>query len=87
MKRCSKKAFALCPDRFFCGCVDDATFTEGSECDAFNKQALKIMSNGDHIRSMDDLELAKFLSTWAQHPFDWRQNPEATCWWIREPWK
>ena len=87
MKRCSQKAFSLCPDRDFCGCVDDATFAEGSECDAFNKQSLKIMSNGDRIRSMDDEELTEFLNAWAQKPFAWKQEPGTTGWWIKEPWK
>lgn len=38
MLKCSKEAFAACPDRHLCGCPNEATFTEGSECDQFNRQ-------------------------------------------------
>jgi len=37
MLRCSEKAYAQCPDRHLCGPIEDATFTEDSECAAFNQ--------------------------------------------------
>lgn len=37
MKRCSAFAYSICPDRSFCGKLEDAVFTEGSECDDFNE--------------------------------------------------
>ena len=58
MLKCSKKAFAACPDRLRCACLTDATFTEGSECDKFNRQIMdKPMTHGDQIRAMSDEEL------------------------------
>lgn len=63
MLRCSKEAFAACPDRHGCGCPDEATFTEGSDCDKFNRQfANHTMTNADRIRAMSDEELADFLA-------------------------
>lgn len=38
MLKCSKEAFAACPDRKGCGIIEEAVFTEGSECDMFNRQ-------------------------------------------------
>ena len=38
MLRCSKKAFAKCPSSYLCGTREDATFTEDSECAAFNRE-------------------------------------------------
>ena len=37
MKRCSAFAYSICPDRFFCGKLEDAVFMDGSECDEFNE--------------------------------------------------
>ena len=63
MQRCSKKAYAMCPTRHLCGPVEEATFTEDSECSTFNREvADKPMTNADHIRAMSDEELAVFLS-------------------------
>lgn len=62
MLRCSPEAFAKCPTRHICGNIQDATFTEGSECDLFNRSvADKPMTNGDWIRAMSDEELAEFI--------------------------
>lgn len=62
MLKCSEKAFAKCPSRHLCGMRADATFTEGSECDAFNREVEgKPMTNADRIRTMSDEELAKWL--------------------------
>ena len=42
--------------------VEEATFTEGSECDEFNRQiGSKPMTHGDQIRAMGDEELAKLI--------------------------
>lgn len=38
MQRCSERAWLRCPDRFLCGPVEDCTFTDDSECAAFNAQ-------------------------------------------------
>ena len=62
MMKCSKKAFAMCPTRHLCGTLDDATFTEESECAAFNNAVEdKPITNADCIRDMTDEELCKFL--------------------------
>ncbi len=74
MLRCSPKAYAQCPDRHLCGPIEDATFTEGSECSAFNRSVEdKPMTYGDCFRAMSDDELACFLcnfrsDNWANHP-------------------
>lgn len=62
MLKCSKEAFAACPDRHLCGCPEEAVFTEGSECDMFNRQiGSKPMTHGDQIRAMSDEELCEFM--------------------------
>ncbi len=37
MLRCSKRAYNRCPDRYLCGSLADAVFTEHSECADFNR--------------------------------------------------
>lgn len=62
MLRCSPEAFAKCPTRHICGSIQEATFTEGSECDLFNRSvASKPITNGDRIRAMSGEELAQFM--------------------------
>lgn len=62
MTRCSPEAFAKCPTRALCGRIQDATFTEGSECDLFNRSATDSpLTNADAIRCMSDEDLAEFL--------------------------
>lgn len=39
MKRCSKEAWARCPDRE--GCEPYAEFTDGCECDRFNEKIMQ----------------------------------------------
>lgn len=39
MKRCSKEAWARCPDRE--GCEPYAEFTDGCECDRFNEKSCR----------------------------------------------
>ena len=58
MLKCSKEAFAACPDRKGCSCPEEAVFTEGSECDYFNRQiGSHTMTHADQIRAMNDEEL------------------------------
>lgn len=60
MKKCSAKAFAMCPDRG--GCLPGAVYMGGSDCEKFNEAADKRpMTNADRIRAMSDEELANFL--------------------------
>lgn len=62
MQRCSEKAFAKCPTRHLCGTRDEATFTDDSECAAFNQEIEnRPTTNADHIRAMSDEELAQYL--------------------------
>ena len=62
MQRCSKKAFAMCPNRKFCGTAEDAEFADDSECAEFNRAVEnKPMTNADRIRAMRDEELAEFI--------------------------
>lgn len=37
MKKCSAKAFAICPDRAVCGSLKEAVYMEGSDCEKFNE--------------------------------------------------
>ena len=54
MQRCSKKAYAMCPTRHLCGQIEEATFTEDSECAAFNRAVEdKHMTNADRIRGYE----------------------------------
>lgn len=62
MLRCSAEAFARCPTRHLCGRREDATFTEGSECDLFNRQVgERPVTNREKLFAMSDEELAEFL--------------------------
>ena len=71
MLRCSEKAYAQCPDRYLCGPIEDATFTEDSECDAFNRAVEgKTMTYADRIRAMNDEEMAKFLCDFRSDNYD-----------------
>lgn len=63
MLRCSPEAFAKCPTRHICGKIEEATFTEGSECDLFNQSVMNMpITNADRIRAMNDEELAELLA-------------------------
>lgn len=60
MKKCSAKAFAMCPDR--AGCLPGAVYMEGSDCEKFNEAVVKqLLTNADCIRAMSDEELSEFL--------------------------
>lgn len=62
MKRCSKEAFARCPLNERCGAFRDASYMEGSECDAFNQAVLnRPRTNADQIRTMSDRDLAEWI--------------------------
>ena len=62
MLKCDPRAFARCPYNRSCVTPEQAEFTEGSDCDRFNKKILeKPPTNADRIRMMDDRELASFL--------------------------
>lgn len=62
MLKCSKEAFAACPERKGYWCLEEAAFTEGSECHKFNLEiAQRPMTNADRIRAMSDEELAYWV--------------------------
>jgi len=62
IKKCSAKAFAMCPDKYLCTTLEEAVFMEGSDCEKFNEAADKQpMTNADRIRAMRDEELSEFL--------------------------
>lgn len=64
MPRCDPRAFARCPYNKTCVPIEEATFTEGSDCDQFNQKVLRTpITNADRIRGMSDMELANFLYT------------------------
>ena len=89
MLKCSKEAFAACPDRKGCSCLEEAVFAEGSECDKFNRQiGTHKMTHADQIRAMSDEELAY----WVMCPYD-DVEPDScpqgcmkcTLEWLRQP--
>lgn len=62
IQRCSKKAYAMCKTRHLCGPIDEAVFTENSECADFNREVENMsMSTFDLIRTMGDGEIAEVL--------------------------
>ena len=64
MLKCDPRAFARCPYKRSCVSVEEATFTEDSDCDKFNQKVLQSKeTNADKIRAMSDRELATFLYT------------------------
>lgn len=64
MLRCDPRAFARCPYNKCCVSVEQATFTEGSDCDLFNQKVLQTpITNGDRVRAMSDTELKKWWCT------------------------
>ena len=72
MLRCSPKAFAKCQTRHICGKIEEATFTEGSECDRFNQSVADMpMTNADRIRDMTDEELVELAIKQIGGGFDW----------------
>jgi hypothetical protein len=56
--QCDIRAFNRCPYNKTCVSVDQATFTEGSDCDLFNQKVLQTpITNGDRVRTMSDKKL------------------------------
>lgn len=99
MLRCSEKAFAKCPGSYLCGTRGDATFTEGSECAAFNREVEdKPMSNADCIQTIQQLEklLTRAAADGCPPDMDWDCAKSEygwdacdACWerWLRQPAK
>ena len=44
--KCSPRVYKKCPDRKYCGSVQEACFVEGSECDKFQQKILQKISGG-----------------------------------------
>lgn len=64
MLKCDPRVFARCPYKKSCVSVEQAEFTEGSDCEKFNQKVLQSKeTNADKIRTMSDIELATFLYT------------------------
>lgn len=96
MLRCSEEAYAQCPDRKWCGSIEDAIFTAGSECDEFNHQVefmgltKMAMTNGELIRDMSDEELAEIfdgLGHACPRDMECTDQSCAACWlkWLQKP--
>lgn len=65
MQRCSPKAYAMCPDRKYCGTIEDAVFTNNSECAAFNREVEgKPLTNADHTRVMSMSVVDQLRKEW-----------------------
>lgn len=64
MIKCDPRAFARCQYKKACGRIEDAEFTEGSDCDRFNQRILtKPITVADDIRAKSDPQLFLFLYT------------------------
>ena len=62
MMHCDPRAFARCPYNKGCLSPEQAEFTEGSDCDQFNRRVMeKPLTEADGIRKMSDVELSLFL--------------------------
>lgn len=61
---CDPRAFARCPYQRSCGRIEEAQFTEGSDCEKFNQKILaKPIMVADDIRAKSDPQLFLFLYT------------------------
>lgn len=94
--KCDPRVFARCPYKGTCISLDKAEFPEGSDCEAFHKKVLTTsITNGDHIRAMNDMELAAFLHSITRACADRScrscpigdQNCIVMLHWIRQPEK
>lgn len=56
-------------------------------CDRLEKNTAKPWTNADHIRAMNDEELAAFLSEWAERCLAWYGEYGETLVWLKEPVK
>ncbi len=43
MLRCDKRVYKQCPDKEYCGSLDNAVFVEGSECDKYNREVIRVI--------------------------------------------
>lgn len=91
---CDPRAFARCPYNRSCLSPEQAEFTEGSDCDQFNRRVLeKPLTEADGIRQMSDVELSLFLyevtrccadKNCAACPIG-EQNCIVMLYWLRQP--
>ena len=64
MLKCDPRAFARCPYQKSCGRIEEAEFSEGSDCHKFNQKILaKPITVADDIRAKSDPQLYLFLYT------------------------
>lgn len=64
MLKCDPRAFARCPYKRSCSRIEDAIFTEGSDCHKFNQRILSSpITVADEIRGKSDPQLFLFLHT------------------------
>ena len=62
MRKCSIEAYEKCPHKKYCGNIQNAAFTEDSECAKFNDSVEnQPMTNACRIRSMSNDQLRYFL--------------------------
>lgn len=97
MIKCDPRAKARCPFKTPCCGDEEAYFVEGSTCDKFNQEVLSPPpTNADHIRSMSDEELAKFIPNWSytdackcgEHYVDCNNECEkCVAEWLQQPYK
>ena len=61
MRQCSEKAYAECKSPMRCKSREVAFYLPGSQCDDFNREMEKTVTNGDALREMTDKALAEYL--------------------------
>lgn len=61
MRQCSEKAYAECKSPMRCKSREVAFYLPGSQCDDFNREKEKKVTNGDALRAMTDKALAEYL--------------------------
>ena len=84
LMRCDPRAFARCPYKRSCVRIEDATFTEGSDCHRFNERVLhycqakqECMDIVDHEQNVPDSWCKKCLLKWLKAPADqeeWKER-------------
>ena len=92
MVKCDPRAKARCPYKKQCCGDNEGYFVEGSECDKFNQRILEPPpTNADHIRSLNDEELAEFIASQRVCQICHRRLnncfPEDVGNWLRQPWE
>lgn len=90
MLKCSPEAFAKCPNRLYCGSYpSECSFTEGSDCDKFNRQVENSpKTNADRIRAMSDEELSEYLAelgSEANNGVIYSDRSEEWLEWLKQP--